>query len=402
VLPPSKTQLVEERVEVPGFPAETRAEYYAIVRPYKGRTAVLLKPMIEMPEAEAMSRLGLDPTKPIEIRLQYGRNWIKAHKRRGMFYTRVWIPQDEVRRTGIRDYQVYPVYIRGMTLPTVEIRYVYRDVREVLISHMGKVYNTENYAPNKWRWRIPRQIESFPVLVKAMTLNIYPEAECHLSNLKDIIFVDFAFNSASGRVVSEAMNYCYRNMAVRNYSATHSETLDYPYLAEIRCFYITSTPKAFYQPDEKHQTELKKALEITVYNMVEYFFPKVKEEYNYSIMSWADHIDAIDFVTHRVEVHSKYPQLKIEKPWQEKYLRYISDGDGLPSEETLDTTKKFYYCNKYIRILNESSYTAHDLDRWVYTNEKIEAIIRGKQHDRIMEGYSAEVTIDANGFLWQL
>jgi len=399
-LPEAKLQLIEEREEIPGFLGETEEEVPLLAgrRQKDGRIALHIPHHI-------MEGFDIDPNKDVKIRLyKLPGVWYTSHihhyfPHRTVRDRRVWIPSVMADRFKIKDYEFYPAFIRATTRPTWKIRLVEREVRTVVIQHMGRTYKTENYAPNKWRWRIPKDIECHPVLTTAITMNIFPDAECHLAPLEDIIFVDFIFTKASARIVSEKVGYAFRNMAVRNYSAT-MET-DYPFLCEIRATYITSCPKSFYQPDEIHHTKIKKALEITVYNILKHFFPKVKKEYEYSIMSWADHIDAIDFVTSRVNIRRRHPKIPVDTRWKEKYMEYESEGEGVQEEFKIEA-KRFYQCIKYVRVLNEASYKAQDLERWVYTDIDIDSIILAKQHDRIAMGLSPEVEIDSNGFIWEL
>lgn len=399
VLPKAKLQLVEERVEVPGFLSQT-----GLVPLLTGRRAKDGRMPIHIPY-EIMEGFDIDPNKEVEIRLyRYPGIWLRSHvhhrfPHRTVKDRRVWIPNRVVDILKIENYEYYPAVIKATTRPTWTIRLVEREVREVVVQHMNRTYNTENYAPNKWRWRIPKEIDCHPVLITALNMNIFPRAECHLSPLQDIIFVDFNFTKASARVISERMGYAFRNMAVRNYTAT-MET-DYPFLCEIRATYITSCPKAFYQPDEIHHTPIKQALEITVYNMLKHFFPKLKDEYEYSLMSWADHKDAIDYVTSKVNLRRRHPQIPIDADWKKRYMEYESESEGIQEEFSLEE-KRFYQCIKYVRILNESSYKDQDLDRWVYTDADINEIILGRQQTRRAKGLSPEVELDINGFLWEV
>ena len=411
-LPDSSLQIIEERIETPGYEAETEGWYDAIIRPYKNRTAVLLTSNINISPAEAMSNLGLDPDKPIYIRPYNAKNWIKAHFYHG-YYGRVWIPTPIARKTRMRNYTIYPFLIRGTTFPKIEIRHIRKEVRNVYIEHMGKTYPTENYAPNRYRWLLPKEIESYPVLMSAISMNIYPEAQCHLTTLKDVIQTEFIFTRASARVVVEKTGYAYRNMAVRNYTATVE--VDYPFLCEIRATYLSCTPKTFYQSDPRHHILLKEALQITVYNMLNYYFntltnKETGEPLKHSTMSYADHIDKIDYTTHAVNLRRNYPDiarfvdqepLSKEKKQKETYLNFTSESEGIPSEEFGIEEKQYYYCIKYIRVLNESSYKEGRLDRWVYTNTRIESDLLKKQEDFFKQGFRLGFNIDQNGFIWK-
>lgn len=396
VLPPSKIQLVEERIKIPGHP-DISTWYSVIVRPYRDRTAVLLTSHLGVSEVEAMSRLGFDTTKPIEIRLHGSSRWIRAHLYHGR-YVRVWIPKDITRRTKIREYSTYPVIIRGITLPTYEIHLVEKHVKEVIINHMGKTYSTENYAPNKWRWIIPKTIESYPVLLQSFRMlpPIFPLAELHRTG--EIIYLDFMFYSDGARKVSEQVGYAWRNMAVRNYVAAKTAGLGYPFLCEIRVSYISSTPKRFYQIKErpvydKGALTLKQALETSVYNLLQYFFPSSKAEYKYSGMSFAEHQGIIEFTTEKVDLQRRYTRLK-------KVPRIISIGED--SKEPWGITEYPYYkAIKYIRIIGKWAYKHQDFTRGIYLDEDIERVLYQVEQDRVMKGYPRRTWIDDNGFVWR-
>ena len=128
VLPEEKIQLAEEIVTIPGYEAQTTSWYDVIVRPYKGRTAVHLTYSESVSPKEAMNTLGLDTTQPIWIRLYNSSRWIRAHIYHGD-YGRVWIPAPVVRKTRIREYDVYPVIIRGTTLPVTTKEIVRKRVK---------------------------------------------------------------------------------------------------------------------------------------------------------------------------------------------------------------------------------------------------------------------------------
>lgn len=410
VLPPSRIQIVEERIEKPGYLAKTTMANYPLIvlpsLPYRTKNSryymILTSDPGTRPEV-ALSQLGLDPTKNVYIRLLNTRLWLKAHKYHRGYYGRVSIPREYTPL--LKNQTIYPVQIMGTTYPTAEIRYVKRKVKTVVVTHMNKTYPTENYTPNHWRWRIPKETESYPVLLTALSMNIYPEAECHLGAKEDVL-VDFVFSSAAALVLAEKTGYAYRNMAVRNYTAT--QELDYPFLCEIRATYISCTPKMFYQPTEEYIENLKEGLKRTIYNILVYFFDRIVDketgrELKYSKMSWADHIDAIDYVTNTVYLKRQYPQIKTDAKWKDKYMSYEAEGEGLPNEAAEQPdTKKYYYCIKYVRVLTESSYHDGGLDRWVYTNNEIENIIRGKQHQRTVRGLKQEVDIDINGFIYKI
>jgi len=376
-LPEGKIQLVEEIVIVPGYEAQTTTWYDVLVRPYKGRTAVHLTYSEGVSPDVAMETLGLDTSKPIWIKLYNSSRWIRAHYYHGS-YGRVWIPTPVVRRTRIREYEVYPVIIRGTTLPVTTKKIVRKRVRNVIVSHFNREYNTENYAVNRWRWIIPDHIVCHPILKRSLELGVTPECECHLVN--DIIQVDFIFSDVSGKFVSRDLGFAYRSMAVRNYTATVD--VDYPFLVEIRATILTNCPKEFYQNPHQYQ-RLMDALGITVANMTYFFTKSVRH---------AEKVDKVKFIQTRIDklkiadldydpvVFEEYPLIN-ETEGEEENMK-ISFG------ETMDYP--FYKAIKYIRIINEQSYKRRGDNDYIYLNDEIEDVL----HKNPL------VDVDANGFVW--
>jgi hypothetical protein len=262
---------------------------------------------------------------------------------------------------------------------------------------MGKTYPAEVSA-GKWKWVIPEDAPGHSVLIAAIKRNYTPIAECN--KYRGRIIIDFTFRRPASRLISEHMNYAYRNMAVRNYTAT-IET-DYPFLCEIRATYLTAMPKMYYQPDENKIYDLKmdpttgflhdgkfmllqNALQITVYNILEHFFEHGKkktdegeEQYAHSKMSWAEHIGSIDYTKDKFMLGDRYPNFP-----KTFYMDYETDSDKTQEKE-------FLRCLKYVRVLNESSYKTNKLDRWVYLDDFINNVLLEKG-----------IEVDNNGFVWE-
>jgi len=336
-----------------------------------------------------MSELDFDAERPIEIRLHGMPDvWFRAHKRTETgYYWRVWIPNRVQKVLKLQPKTYAFAWIRGYTLPYKISRPVRREVRNVIVEHMGIQYSPERITEDRWRWVIPETIESYSVLKNALAMNITPIAE--VDRRGDLVIVDFSFSKPAGKVVAERMDFAYRNLAVRNYTATTE--IDYPFLCEIRATYLTATPKQFYEPQDqlyiiqpgqmsdKRFMEISEALKITVYNVLSAFFQHAKPEHKYSTMSWADHIDAIEYVTTKVRLHKAYPKLP-----RSMYTEYETDSDRRGENE-------YYRCIKYVRILNEQSYKRKNLDMYVYLDEDISDVLMAR-HD---------VEVDANGFVWE-
>ncbi len=266
--------------------------------------------------------------------------------------------------------------------------------RYVEVEHMGKTYPAE-VVEGKWRWTISEDIASHPVLLEGLRRNYMPIAECN--KYRGRVIIDFNFRKPAAKLIAERMNYAYRNLAVRNYTAT--EDVEYPFLAELRSTYLSAMPKMYYQPEDKvydlklspngflHDGRfmlLQNALEITIINILEYFFdrPKPKEDRKiapYSKMSWAEHIGAIDYVKDKILLRKRFPEFP-----RTLYMDYETDTTHHGQEND------FLTCIKYVRVLNESSYKSHELDRYIYLNDRINEVLK-KQG----------LEIDSNGFVWR-
>lgn len=396
VLPEPKLKEVEEITEIPGYLAETETTYPVIVRPYKGRTALLLTSSIDISPEIALDRLGLNPYTPIWIRFPRRKKWIPAHLYHG-YYGRVWVPAYIRRELNIRRFDIYPIFIRGTTYPEKRIRIIRKPVREIIIDHMGKECTADEYSLDRWRWIIPKEIESYPVLLQGFRMipPIYPLAEVHRQG--DIVYIDFLYYSDGARKVSEQIGYAWRNSAVRNYTAAATVDLGYPFLLEIRVSTITSCPKRFYQIKEravydKGALTLKQALETCVYNLLQYFFPHAKQG-KYSSVSYAEHMGKIEFTAEKIDLQRRYPRLR-------NVPRITSLGEK--STEPWDIMEYPYYkAIKYIRIINEDCYKKQEFTRYIYTNDDVERVLYQNEEKQVEMGLSRRIWLDDSGFVWR-
>jgi hypothetical protein len=398
VLPPGAEREVEE--EIPGYyheyPRWIRLQ--TGVRSKDGRLPVFLY-------RHQMTPINIDLNRMPSIKIQgLPYIWLDAHLiyrwEARPFYGRVWLPRRVAEGLKLKPESTILAKIRGYSIPK-KIRRIIIE-RYVEVEHMGKTYPTE-VEGGRWVWAIPKTIQGYPVLVEAIKRNYMPIAECN--KYRGRVLIDFTFRRPAARLISEHMNYAYRNMAVRNYTATVE--VDYPFLCEIRATYLTAMPKMYYQPDEGKIYDLKmspagflhdgkfmllkNALEITVINILQQFFEKPKpkedgEEAPYSKMSWAEHIGSIDYIEDKLILRDKYKEIyqrDLTDIRNVTYLDYETDSDRKQEKE-------FNYCIKYVRVLNESSYKTHDLDRWVYLDGRIkEALLK--------QG----MEVDINGFVWE-
>lgn len=390
VLPPGAEREIEE--EIPGYfheyPRWIRLR--TGVRSKDGRIPIFLY-------REPMRDINIDLNKLPSIKLQGAPYfWFDAHLiyRWGAlpFYGRVWVPERVATALRIKPESTILAKIRGYSYP--RRRRVTVIERYVEVEHMGKTYPAE-IVKGRWQWVIPDTIEGYNVLIESLRRNYMPIAECN--KYRGRVIIDFMFRRPAARLISEQMNIAYRNMAVRNYTAT--EDIEYPFLAELRSTYLTAMPKMYYQPEDKiydlkmspngflHDGRfmlLKNALEITIINILEYFFdrPKPKEDGKiapYSKMSWAAHIGAIDYVKDKILLRKRFPEFP-----KTIYMDYETDTTHHGQEN------QFLTCIKYVRVLNESSYKSHELDRYIYLNDIINEVLK-KQG----------LEIDSNGFVWR-
>jgi len=299
-----------------------------------------------------------------------------------------WRAQVPVRIARKYDMYAFPEkhpLFKKYAMP-VRLRYKYyttelRPPKTPRIYHVG-LYYTPTWIKNKWIWRIPKDIECYEPLLTGIETGVSPSAECHYED--GCVNIDFIFSGFAGKLVARKIGYAYRNMAVRNY--TSKEEIDYPLLIEIRAFYISNCPKELKKKKKKYM-ELSKALEITVYNMLRYFFeqeapkeiPGVGVFKNiYNPILTAESKGKIEYTTEGVSME----EYEIEVEGEEKNVK-LDFGETEPYP--------YYKCVKYIRIINEQVYKRRKKKPYVYHNDEIEE--RLKLHP--------DVEVDENGFVWK-
>jgi len=397
VLPPGAERIIEE--ETPGF----FREYPRWLRMRTGKKSKDGRLPVFLYRTQMTPR-NIDLNKPAAIQIRGAPYiWFDAHLiyRWGPlpFYGRVWLPRRFVDALNLQPESEITVKIQGYTYP--KKRRITIIERYVEILHMGKSYPAET-TKTGWRWMIPDTIDGYATLLEGIQRNYMPIAECNKYHGR--VIIDLTFRRPAARLLAEIKDYAYRNMAVRNYTAT--EEVDYPFLCEIRATYLTALPKMYYQPEDtvydlKRDTTgllhdgkfmpIKNALEITVLNVLQYFFEHAKKETGepqpYNKMSWAEHIGAIRYTTDKFLLKNRYPGLPAGADRmdlrKQTYLSYETDSDQ-------QQEKEFLRCLKYVRVLNEASYKTNDLDRWVYLDGFI---------NRVLAEKGAEV--DPNGFIWE-
>lgn len=396
VLPKATLQYVEEEEIIPGHPTAVMEWIPLVLGALQrdGRIPMFLPPTL-------MGRLNLDVTKPIRVRL-YGEpgRWFTSHLWHRPLRDRVHIPRGTVRKLKLRPHTHWFVYLSGTTLPERRIRMVPQMTRKVIVQHINKTYHPERVGVDSWRWTIPETISCYVVLTTAIDTGITPVAQCHLE--KEIIYVDFTIPTHVARLVSEKVGTAWRNMAVRNYTASPTYEIEYPFLCEIRATYLSNCPLEFYQFDEKKYYKLKQALETTVYNMMNYFFPSAELEMEYSSISYADHIDKIETTENMIFLPTRYPKSKYPKfKFPIPDITSPGAGEDLDNIGDIDRIYPFYKCIKYIRVINEDVYKGKK-KAYIYKDDGVEAIIMRYEEQRAQQDIDARVWIDDNGFVWRV
>ena len=228
----------------------------------------------------------------------------------------------------------------------------------------GDIYETY-YNPEARNaiWVIPDNIESYQNLLQGFIEQTAPSAECHFDGNR--VYIDFIFSSFAGKYISSKTRFAYRSMAVRNYTAT--EEVDYPFLAEIRAFIITTCPKTFYQ-DKTRYMKLLDALRITVENMTYFFTTSIR------------HAEKKGAVLYEIT-----PVFLEEMPEVETY----GEEDNIKLSYGETEPYPYYKVIKYIRIINEQT-AKRRRKPYIYHNDVIEKELR----------MNSIVKIDKNGFIW--
>jgi hypothetical protein len=382
-----EAEVVEEKLVKPAVPIETIDWVNAVVRIYSDGIRLLLTPSGITP-FEALSNLGFDPYRPIQVRPYGHGKWLDAHLYHN-YYGRVWIPDRIVQSRKMQEYDVYPVLIRGYSQPEYKREITRRRVARVFINHMDNEYPAQEYFLNRWRWVIPKNITCYDVLLKAFELGFSPICECYEAK-KGRINVDFIFDEIDADIIAKTIGRAYRNMSVRNYTATVE--IDYPFLAECRATYTSVCPKKYYSYLE---LELMKSLSITVLNLVKYFFQPAKPGLPYSGLSYAQMKKKVKFVQTELYLPDEYPQVT-ECP--ETLVDGLEENTQISYHEIPDypygRAKNFYRCIKYVRVVNEHSYKymQEQNSEYEYFDDYINRLCS--------KLYS--IKVDSKGFVWEV
>lgn len=381
VLPPSRLQWVKEL-------AETTDWYPLLVGSLDISTGRI--PLF-LPYAN-ISRLGLLPEERIEVRL-FGHpdEWFTSHLYHG-YQGRVWIPRRVVKKLSIRPLEYYFAIIRGL-------RRVERPVRKVIVRHLGRDYETENYAPNRWRWIIPEEVyiretkvRPTEIFNKAFELGITPEAECYYAPGPGVIETDLIIPERE-KEVSSHMLYCFRNIANRNFSI--KEIDEYPFFCECRVQIISTYPRSWYQvrlPDGKEIRDLlMEVLETTVENILNWhiilhgvWLGGRKGLVVYSKAKFRPTFQAKLYTTANLKPRNvSFDRMRGDLVAKTLVTAGQEINEKISYADAIEFP--FGYCYKYVRIVNKQ------FGYYVYDDSRIEADMVG----------SDKIWSDRFGFVWR-
>jgi len=189
--------------------------------------------------------------------------------------------------------------------------------------------------------------------------------ETTLANLRTIII---RISDRLKELLAPPPPVFYRNMAVRNYSA--SVEIDYPFLAEIRATIVTNKPVTWLDElgylRRTPRMRLITALKITVKNMLMYFLRNVRHAEKKDKVGFSEDVVDLDFLD-EYDAMTEGTEINVK----------ISVGEAVSVGKV----------NKYIRVINKAS---QDRKKpWIYLNNRIENDLK-----------KMEVIVDERGFCW--
>lgn len=251
------------------------------------------------------------------------------------------------------------IRVKYRILPEMEVQLVYTErvpAWIVNITHLGKTYYARWYRRQGIvRWEILENVQYYDIIKNAIDGGMSPFGDLHIE--KDMVYVDFVFTPNEGKRISRHNRIVYRNMTLRNYTATVE--LDYGFLAEIRATYLSCCPRNFYQSKQDFMS-LMDALRITVENIVNFWF-QFKGEGS----------------------HIRYAEKKGK-------VKYEVTGEEIQKRVSFGEVADFpfYKCDKYVRIV------AHD-NEYEYDDDRLTRDLSGKL---LKDG--AIIIVDGSGFIW--
>jgi len=258
-----RRELIVDRYIEPGYRYTAPDWFYTTVRAYPDSTALILR--YGAPStAENIINYGLDPTKRIQI-MPYGTNrWIDAHlihyttllNEQGLYDPehgvrkpirgRVWVPKRPSsywasKHNLIRRETIYPVKIRGMTLPTIRETKRWKSIRDIIVQYLNQQYRPVEYEDDQYRWIIPTNIVCNNALNRALQLGHQPIAQFYVYN--DLIYANFMFPGFEIQMF-RAIGRCYR--CTSNIQLGLTDERKYRFYFDIKSHYLSICPQTYY------------------------------------------------------------------------------------------------------------------------------------------------------------
>jgi len=393
-------ETIREPVEPEQFQA-TLTWFPIIVRAYTEpeRTALLLTHDPTMSPIRVLESLDLDTTRPIEVKLYGHGPWLKTHLFHGR-YARVWIPRKIEQRLHIRDYDYYPVLIRGWTRAQIKEHRIQRQEETIIIRHLGNEYYATKVGVS-WRWELPNELlykppgdYRAPLLIKPEEIfgwfinqGGHVEAMDFGSPQPHIIDFEIAVSPdawTTEKRVAQTNEYAYRNIANRNYAL--KDINQYPWFAELRCSFLSAYPRIQYQAQEiGYKNKLIEILNITLWNMA----GKVLLTLTGYPFLLSDKLESNTIEYIPLFQGKRYTKQDLKhRRGREPVPDYVI-SEGTEVNEKIDRldfeAHQFSRCLKYARIINKQ------MGYYVYDNRTIEAMVQK----------AGTVFMDYQGFIWK-
>jgi len=247
----------------------------------------------------------------------------------------------------------------------------------IKVYHMGEIYDVDLWddRTKRWIWVIPEDIAENEGLLTAMEhiIPIIPNAEIHWNG--SMIELDFVIKPReTDKALASYFGKCRRNMRVRNYTVSRSYIVmsgkkEYPFLCEVRVYFISTPPREFYQNEQTH-IKLIDALGITLENVI-YFVLHRK------------------FFPHKAISEGKLEEIEggTVYEWEEERVETSGEEENATISYYEAKDAIFDYAIKEIYVYNITAFKKGK--PYHYTNGQIETWLRE-------EG----AIVDKNGFVW--
>lgn len=385
---------------VPSEPFQATLTWFPVlVRAYTNpdRTALLLTHDPNVSPIKVLETLELDTLQPVEIRLYGHGQWLKAHLFHGRF-ARVWIPSKLAKRLHVRDYDFYPVLIRGMTHAQIRQRRIQREAETIIVRHLGNEYPAVKVGFS-WRWELPREIPYKPpgdrdvMLIRPEELfgwyidqgGIVEAEEFYQDDRHKILFEIHVepYHPVQEKYVARNNGFAFRNIANRNYALKDINA--YPFFCELRSSVLLAYPVIYHHAKQVNYTnKLIDMLNITVWNMAGKVLLSLA---GYPFLT-SKKLQSTEQTVLPLFQGVRYTRENMKHRRGREPLPDYVISEGTEVNEKIDQLEferfPFSYCIKYCRIINKQ------MGYYVYDNKTIEEYAR-----------SENVHCDKEGFLWK-